>query len=195
MVKNYREVMNMKILIFGLMYGIAASVLYVYVATGPLIIITNMGKSPEYFSTRHIIVIVGYVLGAIYSVIISRRNTARKSIALGSILFAIPSVLLSIFHFLNYYDQPILFFLVSAVLYFSVPILFSNISVILLSYSNEKSTVSSILGFLHLVPPLLFLKIIGLSDKPSSLLPLVLCMGSVGLLSMVNITRKNLKSS
>lgn len=195
MVKNYREVMNIKILVFGLMYGIAASVFYVYVATGPLIIISEMGQSPEYFATSHIIVILGYVLGAIYSVIMSSRHTARKSIVLGSIIFAIPSVILSIFHLLNYYDQPILFFLISAGIYFSVPILFSNISVILLSYSNEKSTVSSILGFLHLLPPLLFLKIMGLSESPSSLLPLVLCMSSVGLLTMINIARKDLKSS
>lgn len=195
MIKNYREVINLKILVFGLMYGIAASVFYVYVATGPLIVISGMGKSPEYFATSHILVIIGYVLGAIYSVMMSNRNTARKSIVIGSIIFAIPSVVLSVFHIMNYYNEPILFFLISAILYFSVPMLFANISVILLSYSNEKSTVSSILGFLHLVPAILFLKIMNTSEAPSSLLPLILCMGSVGLLLMINITRKDLKSS
>jgi len=190
---NYYQVMSKKILVYGLMYGVAASAFYIYVATGPLIIISNLNKSAEYYATSNLIVIFGYVLGGIYSIRTSHKESAH-SILLGCVIMSISSVVLSIAHQLNYFNTPILFFIIFAAIYFSVPMLFSNISVLLLSNSTEKSTVSSILGFLHLVPPLFFLKIMGTSTQPSALLPLILCMMSITLMLLNVISRKMKKA-
>jgi DHA1 family bicyclomycin/chloramphenicol resistance-like MFS transporter len=193
LIKNYYEVINIKILIYGLMYGSVASAFYIYTATAPLIIIGNMGQSPEYFSAHHLIIVIAYGLGGIFSAKTGHKYSSRQSIFLGCIIFSVSSIILSIMHQFNYLSLPILFFIIFGAIYFSVPLMFSNISVLLLSNSHEKSTVSSILGFLHLVPPLLFLNIMGTSTEPSKLLPFIMCMISVTLVVLNVISRRKPK--
>lgn len=193
MLKNYTEVMDKKILIYGLMYGSVASTFYIYTATAPLIIIGSMGQSPEYFSVHHLIIVISYGLGGIFSARISSKYTSRQSIFLGCIILSMSSTVLSIVHQFNYFFSPSLFFIICGAIFFSVPLMFSNISVLLLSNSREKSTVSSILGFLHLVPPLIFLQIMSTSTEPSKLLPLIMCMISMTLIALNIISRRKPK--
>ena len=190
LLRNYRSVLSAKVLVYGLMYGVVASVFYIYVATGSFIVITELKQTPEYFSIRHLIVMTGYILGGLYSIKTHHKYTTRKSIFIGCVVLSIASVILSIVHQFKYFDTPVLFFILFGSIYFSVPMLFSNITIILLANTKEKFTVSSILGFLHLVPPLIFLRIMGTSTSPSELLPLVLCMISATLMLLHGVTRK-----
>jgi len=183
---NYRSVMNAKILVYALMYGIVASVFYIYVATASFVVIDDLKQTPEYFSAHHLIVLSGYLLGGLFSVKTHQIFSIKKSIQIGSFILASSSFLLSVMHQFNYLDQPEIFFALFGLVYFSVPMLFSNITIILLSNSEEKFTVSAILGFLHLLPPLAFLRILSTAPTPGELMPLVMCMLSITLLLLNN---------
>jgi MFS transporter, DHA1 family, multidrug resistance protein len=184
---NYRSVMSTKILVYALMYGIVASVFYIYVATASFVIIDDLKQTPEYFSLHHLIVLAGYLLGGLFSVKTHNSFSTKKSIKIGSLILASASFLLSIMHQYNYFNQPKVFFILFSLIYFSVPILFSNITIILLANSVEKFTVSAILGFLHLLPPLGFLRILSTAPTPGELIPLVMCMLSIMLLLLNSI--------
>jgi len=190
LLRNYRSVMSAKLLIYGLMYGSVASVFYIYIASGALIIISDMKQSADYFSLHHLIVLAGYILGGLYSVKTHAKYTIKQSISIGTYILSASSIALSVVHQFHYFNIPILFFILFGAIYFSVPMLFSNITTILLSKSKEKFTVSSMLGFLHLIPPLIFLRIMGISSTPSELLPLTLCMLCATLLLMNNLTKR-----
>lgn len=167
---------NRRLFSFSTLFGLTTAIIYIFAAVAPLIVIDHFGVNPGHFGIVNLIVAVGYVLGNISSVHLSKYWEGRVVMLLGYGIFSIAIIAFTVFCILkqmNLYSFYIPFFFA----YFGMPLSFSNAAVYATGQYEDRPTGASVMMFVNMVLATIGVLIMG--ALPGSLfvtLPLVLIL-------------------
>lgn len=140
---------SLDLICYSIIAGCTTSMIYIFSAAGPLIIIRQLHFSPDQFGVFTVIVSIGNILGTLFSAKISKHLAARKTIQLGMLIMGCSILALDILFFtklINIYTVIIPFF----ILFFGTPIAYTNATVLATTRFHDKSTASAIMTFIYM---------------------------------------------
>ncbi|NGX51177.1 MAG: Bicyclomycin resistance protein [Chlamydiae bacterium] len=165
---------NKRLISFSLLFGLTTTIIYTFAAVSPLIVIDLFGVSPLHFGLLNLVVAIGYFLGNLISVGLSKHLSGRAVISLGYGIFSLAILTFACFcalKLINLYSFYIPFFFV----YLGLPLSFSNAAVFATAQYKDRPTGASVMMFTNMI--IATLGVLILSALPGSLLvtlPLVL---------------------
>lgn len=146
----YNASKNLTVVISGLLYGLAVSILYGTITLLPFIGTYNLNMSPSLFGTVFWTSSMGYLLGSIITTATAGKSKLTSSILIGIIISLIGGVS---FVFMNFFNCINIFTVFSAifVVFVGLPFIFINSAVYGISSHNDKASASSILNFIFMM--------------------------------------------
>ncbi|MBI3211895.1 MAG: MFS transporter [Simkania negevensis] len=166
--KRYRHTFtDRRLLLYAILMGHVAAILYLVAATAPLIMINELGISSALYGVVSLIISVGYVLGNIIAAELASFFSSRGVMRIGFGIVAVatfPFILTFLNGVINLYTFYLPFFFV----YLGLPLIFSNAATLALADFHDRSTASATMSFINMAHAVVAVFLISLFEGHES---------------------------
>lgn len=147
-VRRYKTAfMDPRIMLYALLFGCTTSMIYIFSASAPLIVIGNWKYTAAAYGLLSLIPSFGYVTGNLLSKHFSSSKTARELIFAGVFCIFLATVFLQIFsHEQNVFGLYIPIYLV----YIGIPLSHTNASLLATTHFPDRSISASVMSFTNI---------------------------------------------
>lgn len=138
-----------RIVLFGAIYGLMSSFIYIIASGAPFIGIKTIGLSPATYGLLFLIPYCGQFIGSFSAGKLNRRFSAYRVLSTGFVSVIIGTLVMLIGFSLGYVNTPVLIMSIFLMM-LGLPITYSNTTVMAVSHCDDKATASAILSFTNM---------------------------------------------
>lgn len=139
----------MKIIIYGIIYGIFAGILHATIAVLPFVGVKELGMSTQFFGSIFCLTYIGYFLGSLIAGKLSEKVNTNNSLLIGILLTLLGNSILIINAITGNISISVLFSSIFMI-FLGMPFIFVNASVQAVSSHYDKAIASSVLNFISI---------------------------------------------
>lgn len=144
-----RDFKNSLLILYSLMIGATTSLVYVFAASVPVIVIRGMEISPARFGLLNLIPALGYFLGNFVAARLANHFKVKTVLKGGLALIGLGILFMAILLFGGWGNALNIFF-PAFVIYLGIPLFYSNAAVIATFRVPDKPNASSIMSFINI---------------------------------------------
>ena len=169
---RFKEVFSSgKLWYYSLLWGFCTSIVYIFAATAPLVVITQMQVDPSVYGMFTLITSFGLLSGTLFTrLMVSLLSPVQMMISglLIGLVGSVSFVLLSLFTVIGPWEIFCCMFFV----FFGLPAIFTTASSLAAKGQNDKASASSVMTFINMgVTVALFFGVTLLPGDPERVLP------------------------
>lgn len=153
------------------LWGVCTTIIYIFVATAPIISIVKMGLPPNIFGTFNLMTSGGLLLGGLIAAQINKRLPHYVVIFGGALVMIAGAVGLFIVSEWTVL-KPWPFFSMNFIIYFGMPFVFSNATALATRTITDKASASSMMSFINMMFAVVGLYMMGIfHSNPEHIMP------------------------